>query len=176
MLHDMPQAQHTPAGPSPHDLSALLASLDNEVQTLGRFVEVLKREHDALRDNHTDALTDLAHEKTQLAERLATLGLQRSQLLGQQQPDGAQNGMAHWLALHAGSAPGQRLDTLWQDLLQMAAQARQLNASNGLLIDTRLAYNQQLLHALHAATEQATLYGPDGHTQATSSGRHFGSA
>lgn len=158
------------------DLSALLALLDTETQTLAVFSELLKREHDALRNNHTDALTGLVQEKSRLAEQLNTLSLQRSQLLAQQQLTSDRNGMERLRHQHAHTPSGQRLDALWQRWLALATEAQQLNTSNGLLIGTRLTYNQQLLHALHAATDQATLYGPDGQTQATSSGRHIGSA
>jgi len=160
----------------PQDLSALLALLDVETQTLAVFADILQREHDALRNNHTDTLASLVQEKSRLAEQLNALNLQRSQLLARQQLASDRASMERLAHQHAHTQSGQRLGALWQRWLELATAAQQLNAGNGVLIGTRLTYNQHLLHALQAATDQATLYGPDGQTQATSSGRHFGSA
>jgi flagella synthesis protein FlgN len=46
------------------------------------------------------------------------------------------------------------------ELLALAEKARAMNQTNGKLIATRLANNQQALSALMAAANQASLYGP----------------
>lgn len=51
----------------------------------------------------------------------------------------------------------------WNDLLDAAKTAQQLNQSNGLLIESQLRNNQQALNTLIGAANQAAVYGPDGH-------------
>jgi flagellar biosynthesis/type III secretory pathway chaperone len=57
----------------------------------------------------------------------------------------------------------------------MAEKARALNQTNGKLIATRLASNQQALATLMAAANQAALYGPDGQARPLGGGRSLGS-
>ena len=58
----------------------------------------------------------------------------------------------------------------------LAAHASQLNRFNGELIQVRLRYNQQALHALIGASQQAAgLYGPNGQPSLVGSGRALGS-
>jgi flagella synthesis protein FlgN len=80
--------------------------------------------------------------------------------------------MAAWLTAAADPAA----QAAWSALLQLAGQARDLNALNGKLIAERLRHNQQALAILLAAGDQAALYGPDGQTRLAGSGRPLGSA
>ncbi|WP_116366400.1 flagella synthesis protein FlgN [Parahaliea mediterranea] len=50
---------------------------------------------------------------------------------------------------------------LWQSIDQLASEARQLNQTNGELIQLRLENNQRLLNALRESAGNS-LYGPDG--------------
>ena len=82
------------------------------------------------------------------------------------------NGMAQWLLVHGGNESG-ALSASWQRLLDTASRAQALNRENGVLIETRLQHNQQLLSAL-ASGAQPSLYGPDGQTRMGGSGRNLG--
>lgn len=63
-----------------------------------------------------------------------------------------------------------------QSLRELAAEARQLNETNGRLIAVHLQRNQQALNVLLAAADHAATYGRDGQQQAGVSGRSLGKA
>lgn len=80
--------------------------------------------------------------------------------------------MESWIERHAGPGNAKRD---WQTLLSLAEKASALNRTNGKLIATRLAHNQQALSTLLAAANQAALYGPDGQARPVGGGRSLGS-
>jgi len=57
-----------------------------------------------------------------------------------------------------------RLRPIWEDLVKHATQARSRNVTNGMLVRTRLDYNQRALNVLRdaAGLTPAAVYGPDG--------------
>jgi len=57
-----------------------------------------------------------------------------------------------------------RLTAIWEDLVLHATQARSRNVTNGMLVRTRLDYNQRALNVLRDACGIApvAVYGPDG--------------
>ncbi len=64
----------------------------------------------------------------------------------------------------------------WQDVVSLAAEAKERNRINGQLITERLQNNQQALSVLLAAAEHPQIYGPDGQSRPTASRRLFGAA
>jgi flagella synthesis protein FlgN len=83
--------------------------------------------------------------------------------------------MSDWLAGHPGSDTAE-LSELWHELVDLAAKARGLNDSSGILITTRLRHNQAALAALQSAARAYSLYGPDGQPSAVAGTRELGSA
>jgi len=76
-----------------------------------------------------------------------------------------------WLKIHSPDGL-----SIWQGILDLAERARQLNNTNGELIQMKLRHNQQILTVLSNAVNQANLYGPDGQTSfSPGSGRSLGS-
>jgi flagellar biosynthesis/type III secretory pathway chaperone len=59
-------------------------------------------------------------------------------------------------------------------LLELAKAAQQLNQSNGAMIQQRLVNNQKALAVLQATANHASLYGPDGQTRTSNTGRPLG--
>lgn len=153
------------AAPSGPAVANLLAE---ETEVLRRFLTLLEREQTLLSEGSVDALAALAPEKSAFAERLAGLTRQReAQLASDHCPQ-----MRDWL-----TRPGNnRLEAAWQQLLELARQAKQLNETNGQLIALRLQHNQQALAVLMAAANQAMTYGPDGQQRPSGGGRTLGSA
>jgi len=145
-----------------------------ELVALRAFVGILQKEQQALIDGDLERLTPLIDEKTSHAGRLGQLAEQRNQVLAAAALALDRAGMESWLAQQSAAAKASQ--GTWENLLTLTAEARALNESNGKLIATRLQHNQQTLSALLAAGNQATLYGPDGHTQASGGGRLFGAA
>lgn len=154
---------------APAPLAAILAG---ELAALREFVTLLQEEQSALLDGKGDGLAALVEKKSALAGRLTDCAGQREAALAGLGLPAGRDGMEAWLATAAAAA---RND--WQELLPLAATARNLNELNGKLIGTRLQHNQQALTALMGATAQAMTYGPDGHARPPAgSGRSRGSA
>ena len=135
------------------------------------FVAILEEEQQVLTAGVLDRLLPLAERKTEFAGRLATLDDQRLRSLQSGQQRGKAD-IATWLA-RMGDAG---LRQTWQSVLELAAKAHQLNASNGQLIGERMRHNQQALAVLMAAGERSALYGPDGQPRLGGGGRPLGSA
>lgn len=148
------------------------ALLRDEAVTLNDFVALLQQEQEALAKGRLDELLPLAKGKSELALRLSMLDDERLRAVGATAGSDHGQAMAAWLAssTDAGLAP------TWQALLVSAAKARDLNATNGKLIAERMRHNQQALAVLLAASDAASLYGPDGQPRLGSSGRPLGSA
>ena len=143
------------------------AQLNDELTSLRAFVVLLESEQQALLGNDTERLLNIAESKAQAASQLAAMAeARRKAFLA-----GSSDTMEAWLPKHApASLP------LWQSIRQMAAQAQQINTTNGELIQSGLRRNQQALSALNSASQNAAgLYGPDGQPSLGSSGRIIGS-
>jgi flagella synthesis protein FlgN len=153
----------------PDPLAGLLVQ---ELEFLRAFVALLGREQDLLGKGSAEPLAALAAEKSTMAAELARLAAARdTELVGLGLPAG-RAGMEAWLGSKAGTAR----QTDWQRLLELTAEARALNETNGKLISLHLQNNQQALSVLMAAVDQAVTYGPDGQQKAGPGGRSLGSA
>lgn len=146
------------------DRAAFFAALADELASFAAFVGLLETERACLLAGDVDALLTLAHTKSDRVADLARLAeVRRSFLRGAGfRTDRA--GMSEWLLVEGG-ADRERVSRLWSELLGRAAEAQQLNESNGALIAARLSFNQSALAALQAAAQQVTFYGPDGTSQ-----------
>lgn len=158
---------------SPIQNPALLLgnTLSEEVRKLGEFVLLLKREQELLTRGDIEALLPLTENKTSLANQLAALSQAREGMLARLGLAGGRVGMEAWLASY-----GEDNTRAWQKLLDLAAEARDLNATNGKLIGLHMQHNQQAFAILMTATNQALNYGPDGQQQPELGGRILGKA
>lgn len=152
--------------------SSLAQNLEAELRAFQDFIQVLQTEQDTLVQGNVDPLLDLARIKSEKVVLLSQLAESRTRFLSAQGYSQEQGGMTKWLQQRAGESP--QIAKLWQQLLALAENARQLNQINGAMIDTRLRNNQQALAILQAASNQSALYGPDGQTQALGLGRPIG--
>lgn len=148
------------------------ATIARELEALGEFVALLKREQTLLQAGKTDALIPLIDAKTSLTHRLAECLGQRESALAAQGLGTGKAGMAAWLDAQA--AP--QTHAAWSKLLALAEEARESNLLNGKLIGLQMQHNQQALAALMAATDRAMIYGPDGQQRGGFPGRILGSA
>jgi flagella synthesis protein FlgN len=132
-----------------------------EREAFATFLDLLQAESAALLRGDVDALMDLASRKLGVVETLSELGRKRRRQLVDDGFAADSMGMTEWLLVHAGN-DHPTLSRVWKDLQTTARAARDLNRSNGVLIESRLRFNQGALTALRAAMQQSTLYGPDG--------------
>lgn len=152
--------------------SPMAHTLQDEIGKLKEFIALLQREQDLLKAGDTETLLPLLDTKNALAAALAALAQARERTLAELALPAGRAGMEAWLSQQANAS----LRPVWDDLLELARQARALNELNGKLIGLHLAHNQQALAALMSAANQAMTYGPDGQRQTGLGGRIIGSA
>ncbi len=128
-----------------------MIAIEQELSLLARFCHLLNDEQHFLMSGQTTPLVALAEEKTHLANQLLQQCAHRHALL----------------EIPPSPLEAERLEYL----KTRASEAEQINKTNGELIQIRLRHNQQALNILQQASHQATLYGPDGRTHTSLTGR-----
>jgi flagella synthesis protein FlgN len=153
------------------ELVTIAGLLEREYRAVEAFVALLRQEAALLESGTTESLAALAEEKLRAATELADFSATRDSKLIHAgfQPGAA--GMESWI----GSPTGAGYREQWRKMLDLAAQARAINETNGKLINVRLRNNQQALSILMAAADQAVTYGPDGQQHPGGGGRSLGS-
>lgn len=135
-----------------------VAGLQNEQAALITFTDLLRAEQDALVQGDVDRLGQLAVPKADQIELLGRLGERRSRHLAAQDLNGSAEGILAWLRRSVGAAA----EKIWQELLAQARAAQQINATNGLLIQSKLQQNRLKLAVLHTAADSGCVYRSDG--------------
>jgi len=130
--------------------------LQHEIQAVERFVDLLRSEQSALQAGDAEALTGLTAAKNSLIDELGRLAAERNRQLSQLCGAEDRDGLARWA-----EANGPAAAELRQRLLNLAAEARELNTLNGKLLTLRLNHTQSALFALHPGTLDH-VYGRDG--------------
>lgn len=147
------------AGPAA-GAAAFVTGLQDEHAALIEFTDLLQAEQDALMQGDADRLAELATDKNAKIELLAHLGELRSRHLSAHNLNQNAEGMFAWMQRNPGFATAVR--KLWNELLAQAEAARQINQSNGLLIQSRLQQNRMKLAVLQTAASANGVYRPDG--------------
>ena len=136
---------------------ALLATVIDEYATIEAFASVLVAEQKALcQVNPAEMLRPIVEKKIELVGKLATLEKIRDSQLAEMGLPGGWSG----IELAAGRDP--KLAAQWALLQQSAKRAHRSNKTNGVLIRTRMEYNQRALDVLQVRPPKPSLYGPDG--------------
>ena len=143
--------------------SVLQNLLIREHLAIGVFLELLDQEAEAMTHGDFAKLPGLAARKSQQADEIAYMGLQRET---EQLALGFVTGRS---GAAAAAASDEALQNAWRDLLNLAAQAHECNHRNGVMIHTHLEFTRQSISFLQASGKP--LYGPDGtHKTGASSG------
>ncbi|HBV20397.1 MAG TPA: flagellar protein FlgN [Nitrosomonas sp.] len=135
-----------------------VAAINTERNTVQVFVKLLEKEEDALIHGRIDELDKLASDKVRLAEKLECLVKQRIQYLSFLGFSLDKAGMQLWLSRQADD----ELQTIWDELVQLASVAQQINQTNGKIISAQLQHSQRAYMALQGAAGNINLYGPKG--------------
>lgn len=152
--------------------SKILTALIAERDALRGFVSLLEQEQNALVENDTDKLLQLAEQKSASASALTELVETRHHLLQQTLPKLNAAAIQIWMQTSNKAAW-----PVWQNIRIFAERARQLNQSSGELIHLKLRHNQQALTVLDNASQKSNVYGSDGQPNFTpGSGRPLASA
>jgi len=146
--------------------STLHRALDNEIALLSRFIAALESEASVLTSAEgVEALNASTTLKTQLAEQLGQAGNERDNELRQL---GLEQGK---MGLDAAAQTDSGLRASLDNMLALAARARQLNEANGQIIDAFLKYNQQALDTLGALAGIGGVYDASGRTKNVAGGK-----
>lgn len=140
----------------------MLSAFQNELVALQSFIDVLRREQNALVKADVDQLISISSDKLKQAEHLNQLARARVSAL---ESLGIRSDRLHveaWLA----SQPRETSDA-WNALIEAAKIAQHLNQTNGKLIESQLQNNQQALNMLASAANQSAVYGADGQPRTT---------
>jgi len=152
--------------------AAFAAMLQAEHDALGAFISLLQAEQEILVQGNADRLAAIAPEKSAQVDLLARLGQKRDRFLTDQNLALSAAGVETWLSRQPAIAVATR--KIWHESLRRAEMARQLNISNGLLIDSRMQQNRQKLAVLQSAAGSDHVYHPNGQLGPFRSGRQIG--
>ncbi|WP_347250335.1 flagellar protein FlgN [Zoogloea sp.] len=141
----------------------------DEQAGLKAFISLLRHEEALLVEGQIDALTGVAEEKTTLYRSLQRLSDERTVMFARLGAKVSNDNIRIVLA----NSP--EALAAWDDVVALAADAKERNRLNGQLITERLQNNQQALGTLLAAAEHPQTYGPDGQSRPSASSRHLGS-
>lgn len=140
--------------------AAFVAGLKDEQVALTAMTGLLQAEQGALVAGDAERVAELAADKGAQIELLTRLGELRKRHLAAQNLSTGAEGVQDWLRCNPGfAAPAGKL---WRELLAQAETARQINQSNGLLIDARLQQNRLKLAVLQSAAAADGVYRADG--------------
>lgn len=140
----------------------LLTLLQREQAQISQFIVLLEAEAEQMIGGQYLGLQDLAAQKLVQAGLIASTGAERNAL--QLKLGFAANSQG----TQSAAAGNPALQTAWQDLLAIAAQAHQCNYRNGVMIHTQLDFTREAIGFLQARGK--SLYGADGAHKAASSG------
>jgi flagella synthesis protein FlgN len=184
--------------PSSADRAAFVEGLRAERDAFREFCDLLQAERACLLRSDVEALLDITRRKSERVDHLVELGSARIRYLESQGLEPGASDIEQWLAGHAdkipssgktpssGNAPSpgnsasrgaaSQVMKLWQELVEVARTAREMNEANGTLITARLTHNQAALAALRSGARTNSLYGPDGQTNILAGQRELGRA
>lgn len=141
------------------------SSLAEETSAAQELLRCLEEEQRQLTSAQVDSLPDTVARKAVMVSRMSTLAQRRHRLLAAAGHAASEAGMQSWLQLQPG------FEAAWQELLELARRARELNQTNGILINTQLARTRAALSVLQQRPQGSTVYGPDGQQDLSAGGR-----
>ena len=147
------------------------ANIESEKTAVAAFLKILQEEQETLVRGEVDPLTDFAQQKTILVKQLSDYAEARNDFLRSQGLSPDRKGMEEWLKQHPSNA---KILSAWKDLMELGQSVQQINQTNGVLINSRLRYNQKALSLLQSAIQSVDLYGPDGQSSHLGTGRNLG--
>jgi len=146
---------------------------EREITLISRFIALLKDEQEVLKRADAEALPEIGAAKIELVEQLNSLEAERRSALGIASNEKTRAAMTEWLAKH----PKELTAAVnWENLLNLAREAKQLQEINGRLIDMHLQQTSEALAVLTRQSERQTLYGSNGQAAQVSGSRIVDSA
>lgn len=152
-------------------MSTVAALLKREAELVSRFKSTLLREQAILRSGNTDGLTEISEEKISLVDSLNQTGTERSRILSSQGEVAID--MQAWLSAHPKETEAA---ALWDGLLTVARDARDINNLNGSLINALHQKTSEALSVLTQGQVDQSLYSSTGQSSQNTGSRIIDSA
>lgn len=145
--------------------------LRREHELVLRFRNTLLLEQEALRSGKTHTLSEISAQKISLVDTLNQVGAERSRIIS---PNAnAAIDMQTWLSAHPKETSAAKL---WKELLTIAREARDINESNGNLINVLHQKTTDALSILTQGLGDRSLYGSNGQSSVSTGSRIIDSA
>lgn len=146
-------------------VAPLVAVVAAEGAALKHCVDILAEEQEALMRGRFDDLPAIEERKLAALDAAAQLTAAREAELARRRLPATREGMRSLIAAEP------RLGTAWQDALEWAKKARDMNRVCGFLIEARMNDTRQALAMLFRTGNSGATYGRDGHLQQKGGGR-----
>lgn len=136
-------------------MRSLLQSVEREAEICQELVDLLQKEEQLLISNELEPLMQLSQSKSQLVGQFVLASQTRYKQLAQAGLSPEDSSMND-LLMHQPEA-----HRAWNQFLQLVMTAKELNRTNGLLLQRLASRNQNALMAIQGR-QSSQLYGPDG--------------
>jgi flagella synthesis protein FlgN len=147
-------------------------SLSHEHEAVRNLTQLLQQEQEHLIAVDIDGIANLTEPKAKATALMAELTAWRHNALAAAGCEASEKGMETWL-----KTPGVSKTTgkSWQELIELATIAKEINRINGSLIGKQMVRNQNMLNILQHGSAHGGdhVYGPNGQTGSKSAGRHI---
>ena len=154
-------------------MTDVTAITEREITLVSRFISLLQDEQETLKRADAAALAEIGAAKIDLVEQLNSLETERRALLGIAGDENTRQAMTDWLANHP---QAQTAAVNWENLLNLAREAKQLHELNASIVGMHLQQTSEALFILNRQVEQHALYGSDGQAAQISGSRIVDSA
>lgn len=145
-------------------------TLAEEQQAASQLLALLLQEQAQLVDAQIESLDRITQDKAGVLGRMTELARERHRALGAAGFDATETGMLDWVNSPLATAEATKS---WTDLLALAKSAKDLNRTNGLLINRHMARNQNALNVLQGTPQGGNFYGPNGQATTKTVSRGF---
>jgi flagella synthesis protein FlgN len=129
----------------------------------------LKQEQLHLVSADIENLIEVTAKKTAQVGKMAALAGARHHALGVAGFAAQETGMQTWMTANGSSADA----SLWQQVLDLAREAKEINRINGMLINKQAVHTQSALNALRPNAQGSDVYGPNGQASNAPASRRF---
>lgn len=141
--------------------------LEQELAAARALQAILEEEQRCLISTHIDELVSVTERKTALIAQVSGVSALRIEAFNAQGIEAGPSVQAYLLAISPVTLQ------IWKELMAVAAEAKELNSTNGLLIARQMTNGETALHILRGSASTGHFYGPDGQSMATRTGRSF---
>jgi flagella synthesis protein FlgN len=137
--------------------------LTREYEVTHALLALLRQEQASLVEVDINSVTDLLNEKSLLVAQATDFAVARHHALAAAGFEASETGMQAWIATQE---PQSEAAQSWKKLINLAREAKEINRTNGLLINQQLVRNEAALNVLRGGEPNSNVYGPNGQTSA----------